>query len=123
MRIPQGRSLILGTVQTLLFTDDTILSYSSPKFPDLITTLNNELTKLETWSNSKRLSINVNKTQVIKFSNMFYEYFLNPVKIGRDSLYIVTSCRYLGVQIDNKSTFSDHMKLVTDIIANQQESY
>ena len=60
---------------TLLFADDTILSYSSPKFPDLITTLNDELTKLETWNNSNRLTkLNVNKTQVIHFSYMFYIY-------------------------------------------------
>ena len=131
MGVPQGSILgpllflfyindlpeVSNVLQTLLFADDTILSYSSPKFPDLITTLNNELTKLETWTNSNRLTINVNKTQVINFSNMFYDYSLNPVKIGHDSLDIVTSCRYLGVQIDNKLTFNDHIKLVTGKIS------
>ena len=108
---------VCNVLQTLLFADDTILSYSSPKIPDLITTLNDELTKLETWTNSNMLAINVNKTQVINFSNMFYDYSPNPVKIGHDSLDIVTSCRYLGVQIDNKLTYSDHIKLVNGKIA------
>ena len=55
---------------------------------------------------------------------MFYSP--NPVKIGHNSLDIVTSCRYLGVQIDNKLTFSNHIKLVTGKIAKstiQNTSY
>ena len=58
-----------NVLQALLFADDTILLYSRPKFPDLITTLKYELIKLETWTISNRQTINVNKTQVINFKH------------------------------------------------------
>ena len=58
-------SLILSFT---LFTDDTIIFYSSPQLSSLFNTLNTELTKVSEWFKSNKLSINHAKIYFIFFT-------------------------------------------------------
>ena len=102
-----------------LFADDTIISVSKPNYEELVSCLSRELFLIKSWTNSNRLSINVTKTQAIKFSNIPMTINGNEPRISIDGSFLdlVTSCRYLGVELDNKLTFAGHIKTITSKIA------
>ena len=54
--------------QFLLYADDTALLYSAPTLDELKVTMNNSLSKVATWLNSNRLTLNVKKSTYQLFS-------------------------------------------------------
>jgi len=64
----------LASVSTLLsailFADDTTLFHSSNNLTQLTKDMNTELTKVVHWLNANRLSLNVEKTNFIKSSQI-----------------------------------------------------
>ena len=53
----------------ILFADDTSIFYSTRNIVDITCTVNNELEKLDMWFRVNKLSLNVNKTNFIMFTN------------------------------------------------------
>ena len=53
----------------ILFADDTSIFYSTRNIVDITCTVNNELEKLDIWFRVNKLSLNVNKTNFIMFTN------------------------------------------------------
>ena len=72
---------------------------------------NNELDKSQNWPRLNKLSININKTNYAIFSNKKekrdYELTLIDVKIKK-----VNSSKFLGVYIDHKLTWKEHISSV-----------
>ena len=87
----------------ILFADDTTILSTHKDTKLLYKQANNELDKLQNWLRLNKLSINVNKTNYIIFSNKkenkTNELTLNDVKIKK-----VNSTKKLGVYIDHKLT-------------------
>ena len=54
----------------ILFADDTTLLIEGSNIHDIITTLNNELNRLNVWLGANKLSINVSKTHL--FSHILF---------------------------------------------------
>ena len=54
---------------TILYADDSNLFLPGKKIATLIHIMNKKLSKIVEWLNSKKLSLNVNKTQYMIFSN------------------------------------------------------
>ena len=71
----------------ILFADDTTILSTHNDTKLLYEQANNELDKLQNWLRLNKLSINVNKTNYIIFSNkktkQDYELSLNDVKIKK----------------------------------------
>ena len=81
--IPQGS--VLGTnlfsiyindlcyvssiLRCILFADDTTLIRSKYDLKELCTYVSNELNKINDWSNNNKLSLNLNKTNFMLFTN------------------------------------------------------
>ena len=63
--LPNASNLLFPT----LFADDTTLSIARSNFLDLISVLNQELQSIKEWTVSSRLSINVDKTEMILITN------------------------------------------------------
>ena len=109
---------ISNALQILLFADDTILSMPGSNFNTLTSTINTHLDTVKTWTISNRLTVNVNKTQVINFSNRCVSWEDdNRIVMDSNHLEYVNSCRYLGIHIDNRLTFSEHINFITGKIA------
>ena len=53
----------------LLYSDDTKKIYSASNIDDVTNVVNNELKQLGLWFIANKLSLNVNKTNVIMFNN------------------------------------------------------
>ena len=96
----------------LLFADDTTLTYAAPDLQTLTDKINIHLTKLATWLNVNKLSINVSKTNFIYFNN--HKTSLTPPKLILNNNLIkhVTSAKLLGIEIDNKLSWKPHISLL-----------
>ena len=69
---------------------------------------------MKTWTNSNPLTVSINKTQVINFSNRYVSCEGDNHKVmDTNHLEYVNSCRYLGIHIDNRLTFSEHINFIT----------
>ena len=103
-----------------LFADDTAITISNKDCNDLVMTLNDELHKLSQYTVLNRLSINVDKTKSIVFSNKNSENILNSsISICNQNVEITRNVTYLGITLNNKLDFSDQVDYVVDKVAKQ----
>ena len=95
---------------SVLFADDTCVSLSDIDYTNLINDFNTELIKLHSWLNSNRLSLNLAKTVAINFSTRTEPYNVNvPLILNGINVKFSNSVKYLGITLDNKLTFGDHV--------------
>ena len=97
---------------TCLFADDTTLSISNSNSTVLIDSTNLELEKINKWTLANRLTINVEKTELIVFSNRYFDKTSNHISLDNKLLTYSTCCKFLGVCIDSDLTFSQHIRHV-----------
>ena len=103
-----------------LFADDTAITISNKDCNDLVMTLNDELHKLSQYTVLNRLSINVDKTKSIVFSNKNSENILNSsISICNQNVEFTKNVTYLGIKLNNKLDFSDQVDFVVDKVAKQ----
>jgi Reverse transcriptase (RNA-dependent DNA polymerase) len=100
-------------LQPFLFADDTTLLNSDKDFDKLINVTNIELVKLSNWFRANKLSLNVNKTNYILFGSKHlpdpttYRVTLNEICLER-----VTYTKFLGIYIDDKLNWSEHINYI-----------
>ena len=100
----------------ILYADDTTLVFQNNSYADLINTCNTELEKFRNWSIANRLSLNVNKTHVLLVSNRTPDHIPN-IYYGGNLLEVKNNCTFLGVIIDDKLKFVDHIKHISNKIS------
>jgi hypothetical protein len=91
-----------------MYVDDVEL-YSIVKTNDDSLLLHDALNKLQDWSHTWQLSVSYNKCMVLELSNennLSCDYTLNDISISKAS-----ACKYLGVTIDHKVSFTQHINV------------
>ena len=96
----------------ILFADDTNLFKSSQDISIIENVLNEELKNISLWLKVNKLSLNVKKTHFIVFTKR--KKFNESIKLLIDNQTIeeVRSTKFLGVIIDKKITWKDHINYV-----------
>ena len=94
----------------ILFADDTNAFYSDTNVKALNQTLNNALIKVSKWLQVNKLTLNIKKTQVILF-NAKNKKVKEPLKlkINGENIKQVNSTKFLGIIIDSKLTWKQHI--------------
>ena len=95
-------------LKMVLFADDTNLFRSSYDLNSLCEQVSVELSKLNNWFNVNKLSLNVSKTNFIVFCGKKEIKDIN-IKINNENIERVYSTKFLGVIIDSKLTWKDHI--------------
>jgi hypothetical protein len=94
---------------TKLFADDTCLIFSANTIDQLEISINREMMKIHKWMVSNKLSINYSKTKYMLFHRQRkqnpFSLYINNTRIEK-----VNCVEYLGVKIDDKLTWKDHIK-------------
>ena len=101
----------------ILFTDDTTVYVQHDSIDGAIEILNSELTKVAEWFDSKKLTFNVNKTQML----MSRKKTLNPqgnVILYNEAIQRVTKRKFLGVTVDQHLNLKDHISMVSHKFLN-----
>ena len=92
-----------------LFADDTNIFYQSPDLDSLQTTMNRELKKLSFWLNANRLALNISKTNFVIFAARNKPLTNVTLLLNRKALQQSEYVKYLGVLIDARLTFKNHI--------------
>ena len=95
----------------ILFADDTNLFCSGNDLLKLSETVTHELSKLKNWFAVNMLSLNVSKTNYMLFSNSRCDRDIS-IHIANVEISRVNVTKFLGVLIDDKLTWNEHISLV-----------
>ena len=90
------------------YADDIAIVVSGNSRRDLESRANKTLNVLNLWCHNNKLKISIEKSTYMLMRGNLER---NPsIKIGLNNLKRTTSVRYLGVMIDEKQNFHDHIK-------------
>lgn len=98
-----------------LYADDTNL-FVAHENPTILKTVSEEyICKLFQWFSANKLSVNKNKTCFTIFANKNKPMpnALNSLKVGVNTIYKVPNAKYLGLVLDEKLIWSDHITSLT----------
>jgi hypothetical protein len=87
------------------YADDNVISYYSKSLAELKSVLEFDISNLLNWFSENGMKANPSKFQLISFGNTN----LNEVNIGNTVIQSQPCIKYLGVLIDNKLSFVDHV--------------
>ena len=94
----------------ILYADDTNICVSSPQLEDSINCLNGELEKVSNWLASNSLTLNVSKCHYVIFRRRKQQTRDNvKIKLNNQSLLQQSSTNFLGVILDERLCFTDHV--------------
>ena len=79
--------------------------------------LNSELSKISIWLRANKLSLNIGKTHFMLFSNKKRRHCDLNIKIDKTKIEEVKKTKFLGVIIDNKLTWKDHVAHVASKVS------
>ena len=92
------------------FADETNLLYTNNSIKKLNKMLNKDLKNLTNWLNANKISLNVDKTEMILFKlikkPLDCQLKLQP---NGKRLYQISSVKYLGIKIDQYLNWQDHI--------------
>jgi len=89
---------------TLLYADDMAI------MDDTAANLTNSLTLLEEWCKSNKMKINTKKCKILKFRKGGRLQKEDTFTINSEDLEIVNSFSYLGISLQTKLGFTEHIK-------------
>ena len=104
---------------TILYADDTCVLLNGKHINKLMDIINNELQKLYIWLRANKLTLNIDKTYYMVFHRAIIKYkdFALGISINRCALKEVKNCKYLGIILDNKISWVEHITYVKNKIS------
>ena len=112
-------SQVCKSTSLFLFADDSNL-FLSGNDPQIIQdTMNVELKNISEWLKANKLSLNIKKTHYMLFSNINRSQLQPSIQIEIDNQKIIytTKTKFVGVVIDHKLNWKDHISYISGKIA------
>ena len=92
------------------FTDDTNFLYVSHSSKNLNKTVNFDLSNIVQWLRANKISLNINKTEIVVFRSPTRQIYKNlNFRISGQKIESKRCTKYLGVFIDEHLSFNKHM--------------
>ena len=101
----------------ILFADDTNIFLKGMSYNKIILEMSTELYKIETWLAANRLTLNVNKTHYMIFHRSRLKASHCDVILNDNIVKRVTSTKFLGIIIDEKLSWKQHIEYVKNKIS------
>ena len=105
------------TCQPILYADDTTLCFKNNSVQSVFDNANINLENFNQWAMANRLSINSDKTNFMLFSNLTLPNPLPNITLNGYSIEHLDSTMFLGLKIDCKLRFDDHVEIISSKIA------
>ena len=102
---------------TCLFADDTSIIFSDSNHENLVNKCNAGLEKFYEWSCANRLSINIEKSKIMYFSNSREMINLDDIRLHNSQLEQTPTLRFLGVELDENLKYKHHIINIANKIA------
>ena len=94
---------------SILFADDTSVFIEATNYDKVIDIVNNEMELINIWLIANKLTVNIKKTHYMMFHRTRIKYNIRDITINRKNVAYTKNTKFLGVIIDNKLTWSDHI--------------
>ena len=104
-------------LKILLYADDSTICLSEPDPNNLFTQINAELSKLNSWFVSNKLSLNIQKSCWMVFTNRKVDISNTSVKINDLPLKFCNETKSLGVIFDQNLSFKSHIQIIISKIS------
>ena len=101
----------------LLFADDTNLFCNGTDLQQMEKCINDELAQISQWLKVNTLSLNVKKTNYMLFTRSRNRPLKLNIVIDNESIGEVRRTKFLGVFIDNKLNWKDHITYISGKIS------
>ena len=109
--------IVCKSTEPVLLADDTNLFSSGSNARSLQDGVNNDLAIIAEWLKVNKLSLNIKKTHFMCFSAKNKPSPCISLQIDGEALAEVNKSKFLGVIIDNKLSWKDHISLVCRKVA------
>ena len=98
------------------FADDSTATYSSSNLNTCQTTLKTEFIKVLDWLNANKLIINLNKTNLMVFTNKTRRADVS-IDVNNHNIKEIKECKFLGIMLDNKLNWHSHINYISNKIS------
>nr|CAH7713322.1 unnamed protein product [Callosobruchus chinensis] len=98
------------------FADDTVLVYTGINENELCMEINSDLQKYVDWLYGNKLKININKTKYMVFKQKNKQVQNINIYINNTPLEQVSKIKYLGLVVDDKLSWTQHINKINDKI-------
>ena len=104
------------SLKSIIFADDTNLFYAGKDLNEVCELVSRELDILHMWFQVNKLSLNVAKTNFMIFGNKRYEenYMVSINGMNINRVYVT---KFLGVHIDSKLNWNEHIRVIKTKVA------
>ena len=102
--------LNLTYLSCIQFADDTTLYYTHKNQRVLRACIEHDLIKLYDWFGANSLTLNINKTNLLLFDYRKYDKTEFSVLVNGTTLNPVKSAKFLGVMLDDKLLWKEHVE-------------
>ena len=112
---------VLKDCKSIIFADDTTISYTHENPHTLFEVVNNDLSKAVDWFRANKLSINASKTHYLIFHSRYKTFPDIPfdLKLGEETIQRVDCVKFLGLFIDDKTEWNYHTSHIEGKISRQ----
>ena len=112
---------VLSQCKSILFADDTTISYTHENPITLMETVNNDLQRAVNWFRANKLSINASKTHYLIFHTRYKSFpdFSFELKLGDEIIQRADFVKFLGLFIDDKTEWNYHTSHIEGKISRQ----
>ena len=101
-------------MRALAFTDDLLISVKAATVAEVENFTNMEMSKITKWSKENKLHFNDQKSKVMLISRRRKERKSIDIYLNNHHLEQVDKIKYLGIIIDSKFKFNEHIKYITE---------
>ena len=102
---------------SILFPLLTTVYVQNDSIDSAIEILKTELAKVALWFDSNKLTLNVNKTQMIMLSRKKILTHQNEVILRNEVVQRVNKAKFLGVIVDQHLNWKDHISMISQKIS------
>lgn len=95
-----------------LFADDATILWHDKDHENLKQIIEHDLVKVNEWCGANSLRFNISKTSVLSF-----KFDCDPLTLDNNFIENSTVTKFLGILIDNKLKFSEHVKTLSKKLA------
>ena len=108
---------ICNNVFSIFFADDSNIFKSGKNLLEIQEVINHELKEISIWLNINKLFMNISKTQYMVFSGKKRED--HPINLNIDGNFLdrVYTTKFLGIMIDDKLSWKDHIIYISKKIS------
>ena len=103
----------------ILFADDTTILFHDKDLNGVTLQAEVEFTKIIHWLNANKLSLNIKKTKVLIFDNKRHDDTNLYLSLGGTVIKPSSHTKFLGILIDNKLNWKEHISYITKTIARE----